>query len=92
LPGKYFGAHPDISQYTLPLWSATVVVSSTHGQPGCAMRIFRSGKSAASRSIAAGCAWRMTAPMPPGSPAPMPVVPTSIITAAPSDEISSNNG
>ena len=42
--------------------------------------IVRFGKSAASSSIADGCAWRIFAPMPPGIPAPIPVVPTSIIT------------
>jgi hypothetical protein len=34
----------------------------------------------------------MIAPCPPGMPAPMPVVPTSIITAAPSESIASNIG
>src|SRR5206468_563126 len=89
---KKFGAQPDISQYTLPLCRATAVVSSTHGQPGCAITILRLGKSAASSSIDEGCAWRIFAPMPPGSPAPMPVVPTSIITAAFSSSITSNSG
>ena len=90
--GKYFGAQPDISQYTFPLCRATAVVSSTQGQPGWAMTILRFGKSAARSSIAEGCACRILAPMPPGSPAPMPVVPTSIITAAFSSSITSNSG
>src|SRR6266852_1447711 len=72
--GKYFGAQPDISQYTFPLCSATAVVSSTQGQPGWAITIVRFGKSAAKSSIAEGCACRILAPIPPGMPAPMPVV------------------
>ena len=32
--GKYLGAQPESSQNTLPLCSATAVISSTQGQPG----------------------------------------------------------
>jgi len=63
-----------------------------YSQPGWAAMILRSGKSAARSSIADGWAWRMRAPSPPGMPAPMPVVPTSIMTAALSSSISSNSG
>src|SRR5437879_13278446 len=80
--GKYFGAHPDISQYTLPLCRATAVVSSTHGQPGCAITILRLGKSAASSSIDEGCAWRLFAPMRPGRAGDMPVLAPSRYTRA----------
>ena len=56
------------------------------------MMIVSDGKSAASASIDEGCAWRVFAPMPPGMPAPMPVMPTSIITGTSSSAISSNSG
>ena len=50
------------------------------------------GKSAASSSMAEGWAWRIFAPMPPGIPAPIPVVPTSIITGTFNSSIASNSG
>src|SRR5437660_1597964 len=42
--GKYFGAQPESSQKTLPLWSATAVISSIHGQPGWAATMGSVGK------------------------------------------------
>src|SRR5262249_17773783 len=80
------------SKKTLPLWSATAVISSIHGQPGWAATMVSVGKSAASSSMASGWACRIFAPRPPGRPAPMPVVPTSIITGAPSPAMVSHSG
>ena len=90
--GKYLGAQPDSSQYTLPLCSATAVISSIQGQPGCAAMMVSAGKRAARLSIASGWACSSRAPRPPGMPAPMPVVPTSIITGTPSPAMVSNSG
>jgi VWFA-related protein len=48
----------------------------------------RSGKSAASSSIADGCAWRIFATLPPDMPAPMPLVrPSEIIQQSSNGEV-----
>ena len=90
--GKYLGAQPESSQYTLPLCSATAVISSVQGQPGWAAIMVSAGKRAARLSMASGRACSSLAPSPPGSPAPIPVVPTSIITGTPSPAMVSNSG
>jgi hypothetical protein len=90
--GKYFGAHPESSQYTLPLCSATAVISSVHGQPGWAATTVSAGNRAARLSMASGRACSILAPIPPGMPAPIPVVPTSIITGTRSPAMVSNSG
>lgn len=90
--GKYLGAQPESSQNTLPLCSATAVISSVHGQPGWAAMMVSEGNLAARLSTASGRACSILAPSPPGMPAPIPVVPTSIITGTPSPAMVSNSG
>lgn len=88
----YFGPQPEMSIETLRLCRATAISPSVQGQPGWATTMFNLGKSAAMLSICSGRPWENLKPRPPGSPAPMAVVPQWISTGAPRSCITSQIG
>ena len=90
--GRYFGPHPEMSIDTLRLCSATAINSSVQGQPGWAAMMFSRGSRAATSSICIGRPCDSLKPRPPGSPAPIAVVPQWISTGAPSDCSKSQTG
>jgi hypothetical protein len=83
---KYFGDQPDISMKTFDLWRHTAIISSCHGHEGWHAMIVSSGKSPATSSRwGIGRQYLSLSPMPPGVPAPKPVVPEWNCTAFPRD-------
>ena len=78
------GDQPDRSIHVLGLCSATASCSSCQGHAGCAITIWRLGKSRATTSRWMGRESPRSSPPPPGMPAPSPVVPVCTVTGIPS--------
>src|SRR6185295_16895545 len=90
---KYFGDQPDRSMYTFGLCTSIASCSSCQGHAGCAITMFSDGKSAATSSMyGIGRAKPNFTPLPPGRPAPTPVVPEWNSTISPSSCAFAHNG